>query len=78
MRGMRGTWGMLTRIPRNLIEDFKECYYFNTPGNVKEDSGEYSRTFREMFEKILGNAQEDSEECSRRFQGMFENIPRNV
>ena len=78
MRGMRGTWGMLTRIPGNLIEDFKECYYFNTPGNVKEDSGGYSRTFREIFEKILGNAQEDSEECSRRFQGMFENIPRNV
>ena len=78
MRGMRETWGMLTRIPGNLIEDFKECYYFNIPDNVEEDSGEYSRTFREMFEKILGNAQEDSEECSRRFQGMFKNIPRNV
>ena len=92
MRGMRGTWGMLTRIPGNLIEDFKECYYFNTPGNVKEDSGEFknipgnvwkdsgecSRRFRGMFKKIPGNVREHSEECLGRFRGMFKKIPGNV
>ena len=37
------------------------------PGNVREDPGEYSRRFREMFEKILGNAQEDFGESKFRF-----------
>ena len=40
MRVMRGTRGMFTRIPGNPLEDFEECYYFNIPGNVPEDSGE--------------------------------------
>ena len=55
------------------------------PGNLLEDSGEYSRRFRRIFQKILGNvsedpgdAQEDSRECSRRFGGMLPKIPRNV
>ena len=41
--GMRGTRGMFTRNPGNLIEDSGECYYFNIPGNVEEDSGECSK-----------------------------------
>ena len=40
MRGMRGTWGMFSRIPGNLFEDSGECYYIDIPGNVEEDSGE--------------------------------------
>ena len=40
MRGMRGTRGMFTKIPGNLLEDSGECYYFNIPGNVQEHSGE--------------------------------------
>ena len=43
MRGMRGTRGMFTRIPRNLIED----------------SGKCSKRFRGMFPKIPGNVRED-------------------
>ena len=53
--GMRGTRGMFTKIPGNLLEDSGECYYFNIPGNVEEDSGECSRTFRGMFKKIPWN-----------------------
>ena len=58
---------MFTRIPRNLLEDSGKCYYFNIPGNVRRDSGEYSRRFREMFEKIPENAQEDFRESKFRF-----------
>ena len=63
MQRTRGTRGMFTRITGNLLEDSGECYSFNIPGNVQEDSGEYSRRFREMFKKIPGNVKEDSEEC---------------
>ena len=77
MWGTRGTRGMFTKIPRNLLEDLGECYYFNIPGNVPEDSGECSIRFRGMFKKILGNVQrdsgnvlEDSGECSRIFQAI--------
>ena len=59
MRGMRGTRGMFTRIPGNLLEDSGECYHFNIPGNVPKDSGECLRRSRGMFKKIPGNAQED-------------------
>ena len=52
---MRGTRGMFTRIPGNLLEDSGKCYYFNIPGNVQEDSGECSEIFRGMFQKIPGN-----------------------
>ena len=55
MRGIRGTRGMFTSIPGNLLEDSGECYYFNIRGNVQEDSGEYSRGFRGMLKKIPGN-----------------------
>ena len=72
--GMRGTRGMFTRNPGNLIEDSGECYYFNIPGNVEEDSGECSKRFREMFQKIAGNVPEDSGEdsgeCLRGFRGI--------
>ena len=47
-------------------------------GNPQEDSGECSRRFRGMLNKIPGNAQQDSGECSTRFRGMFEKIPGNV
>ena len=59
---MRGTRGMFTRIPRNLLENSGECYYFNVPVNVEEDSGECSKRFRGMLVKIPWNAQEDSGE----------------
>ena len=57
--GMRGTRGMFTRIPGNLLQDSGECYYFNIPGNVEEDSGECSERFRGTFEEIPGNVPED-------------------
>ena len=63
MRGMRGTRGMFTRIPGNLLEDSGECSHFSIPGNIREDSGECSRRFRGMLLKIPGNAREDSGEC---------------
>ena len=62
MRRMRGTRGMFTRIPGNLLENSGECYYFNVPVNVEEDSGECSKRFRGMLVKIPWNAQEDSGE----------------
>ena len=76
--GMRRTWGMFTRILGNLLEDSRECYFLNIPGNVQEDSGEYSRRFPGMFKKILGNVIKDSGECSRRFREMLLKIPGNV
>ena len=76
--GMRGTRGMFTRIPGNLLEDSGKCYFFNIPDNVQEDSGECSKRFRGMFKKIPGNVQEDSGECSKRFRGMLKKIPGNV
>ena len=46
-------------------------------GNVVKDSGECSRRFQGMFEKVSGNIQKipgsvikDSGECSRRFLGI--------
>ena len=48
------------------------------PGNAQEDSGECSKRFRGMLNKIPGNAQQDSGECSKRFRGMFKKIPGNV
>ena len=53
---------MFTRILRNLLEDSEECYHFNIPVNVREDSSECSRRFRGMFQKILENFPEDSGE----------------
>ena len=78
MRGMRGTRGMFTRIPGNLLEDSGECYYFNIPENVPKDSGECSKRFRGMLKKIPGNVREDPGEYSRRFREMFEKILGNA
>ena len=44
--GMRGTRGMFTRLSGNLLDDSGECYCFNIPGNVPEDSVECSKIFR--------------------------------
>ena len=62
MQAMRGTRGMFTRIPGNLLHD----------------SGECSTRFRGMFEEIPWNVRRDSEKCSRRFRGMLQNIPENA
>ena len=78
MRGMRGTRGMFTRIPGNLLEDSGECYYFNIPENVPKDSGECSKRFRGMLKKIPGNVREDPREYSRRFRGMLKKISGNL
>ena len=82
---MRGTRGMFTRIPRNLLEDSGECYYLTfremlkkIPGNVLEDSGECFKRFRGMFEKIPGNVPEDSGECWQRFSRMLKKIERFI
>ena len=61
--GMRGTRGMFTRIPGNLLEDSGECSHFSIAGNAQEDSRECSRRFRGMLLKIPRNAREDSGEC---------------
>ena len=89
----RRTWGMLTRILGNFLEDSAECHHSNVPGNVQEDFGRYLRRSQEMFEKIPGNVPKkfrgmsekilinvriDSGECSRRFRGMLSKIPENV
>ena len=71
IRGMRGTRGMFTRIPENILEDSGECYYFNIPGNVPKDSGECSKRFRGMFKKIPGNVQKDS-------RGILKKISENL
>ena len=78
MRGIRGTRGMFTRIPGNLLEDSGECYYLNILGNVEEDSGECWRRFWGMLKKIPGNVWKDFGECSKRFRGIFQKILGNV
>ena len=62
------------KIPGNAIKDSGKCFHFSIAGNTREDSGEGSRKFREMFRKIPGNVQEDSEECYQRFRGTFNEI----
>ena len=82
MGGMRecslGFWGISWRILGNVIILTFRGMFQRIPGNVEEDSGEYSRAFRGMLKKIPGNVRRDSGECSKRFRGMFEEIPRNV
>ena len=78
MQGICRTRGMFTRIPRNLYQDSGECYYFKIPGNVDEDSGEYSRGFQGILKKIPGNVLENSGKCSKRFRGMLVKIPGNA
>ena len=76
---------MFTKFPRNLFEGSEECYHFNIPANIPEDSEECSRRFRGMLKKISGNVQKDSRDfrqdfgkCLRRFQRIFKKIPRNI
>ena len=76
--GTWGTRGIFTRVLGNLLEDSEECSHFNIPGNAREDSGEYSKRFWEMFQKIPGNVIKDSRECSRRFRGISKKIRGNV
>ena len=61
---------MSIRISGNLLEDSGEFYYFNSPGNFPEDSGECSKRFRGMFEDS-GECSKRFRECSKKFQGMF-------
>ena len=76
---------MFIKIPGNVVEDSEECSHFSIPGNsrkdlgnVREDSGEYSRRFQRILLKIPGNVIKDSVECSRRFRAIFQRIPGNV
>ena len=79
---------MFEKILENVQEDSAGCLkrfremllkirgiFQKIPGNVSEDSGEYSKRFWGMSEKVLRNAQEDSRKYSRRFREMFEKIP---
>ena len=43
--GMRGTRGMFTRIPGNLLQDSGECSHISIPGNAREDSGDFIYLF---------------------------------
>ena len=65
--GMRGTRGMFTGIPGNLLEDSGERSHFSIPGNAREDFGKCSGRFRGMLSKIPGNVPEDSGESKFRF-----------
>ena len=83
--GMRGMWGMFTRIPGNVtILTFRGMFQRipemlkKIPGNVQEDSGECRRRFRGMFRRILGNVRKDSAECSKRFRAFLKKIPGNA
>ena len=78
MRECRGRGEYSLGFKNNFLEDSGECYYFNIPGNVEEDSGVCSRTFRGMLVKILGKVQEDSGKCARRFRGILKKILGNV
>ena len=78
MREMRGTRGMFTRIPGNLLRIPRNIIVLTFRGMFQKISGECLRRFRGMFEEIPGNVEEDPWECSRRFRGMFERILGNV
>ena len=84
MWGMRGTRGMFTKIPENLLEDSGDCWrrfrgmLKRIPWNVPEDPGEWSKRIRGMFKKIPGIAQEDSEECWQRFSKILKKIERFI
>ena len=66
---MQGTWGMLIRIPWNLLKDSVEFCHFNIPR-------ECLRGFWGIFHRIPGNVPEDSGECLKRFR--LKKIPGNV
>ena len=65
-------------VLRNFAKFTRKRLCQSHSGNVPQDSGDYSRGFREMLLKILGNAREDSGECWRRFRGMLLKTPGNV
>ena len=77
MRGVRGTWGMFTRIPGNVFFLILRGMFKKIPRNAQEDSGESWKRFRGMLKKILGNVEKDSGECSKKFRGMFKEILGN-
>ena len=56
MQGLQEMRGMLIRITGNLLEDSRECSHLAIPRNSRKDSGECSRRFGGMFQKIAGNA----------------------
>ena len=67
---MQGTYGMVCRIPGNVFiltfQGMLKKILGNVPedsGNDIKDSGEYSRRFREMFQKIPGNVIKYFGEC---------------
>ena len=78
LRRMQGTRGMFTRIPENVLEDSGEYSHFIIPRNARNNSGECSRTFQEMFKYIPGNVREDPGEYSGGFRGMFKKILGNA
>ena len=78
MRRMRGTRGMFTRIPGNVIILTFRGMLKKILGNVEEDSGECSKRFRGIFEKMLGNVSKDSGECWQRFSRMLKRIERFI
>ena len=47
-------------------------------GNIRKDSGERLKRFREIFEEIPGNVLEDSGECWQRFSRMLKKIERFI
>ena len=42
MRGMWGTWGMLTTNPDNFLRNSGDRYYFKIPGMLKKVPGNVS------------------------------------
>ena len=42
MRGMWGTWGMLTTNPDNFVRNSGDRYYFKIPGMLKKVPGNVS------------------------------------
>ena len=68
---MQGTWLISQRIAGSFFVLTFSRMFLKIPGNVQEDSGEYSKKFQGIFEKsllksllkILGNIQQDFVEC---------------
>ena len=81
---------LFIRIPGNVITLEFQGIFKKILKNIAQNSREFPKRFREIFEKIpgnvekirgffkeiLGNVQEDSG-VSRIFQRIFEKIPRN-
>ena len=85
MRGIRGTRGMFTRIPGNVIIFRFRGMLKKIPGNVRKDSRECSRRFRGIFWLFIkpgiqkrGTECGERGECSIEFRGISLRIPGNV